>query len=428
MADDDPMSVPLDVGVSKVSLRTLALGGLALFLLPLWLPLILFLPAITLTAGCCLWLLRPTVLHSIRRDVSFVVRLVSATRQLKKRLKVSGGRFTAADYWTETVAAHGHKEALIFGERSLTYAQVDAEANRVAQWALQRGLRSSDTVGLLCGNRPEHLFIWIGLAKIGITTALINPGLRGASLKHALGQSAIHTLLFDADAAPTVKALSAEPAVDAPSPPHASPCLVCIDTEGTRQVSEAGGLCEALDLPASPQPPPDCKLRATCKSTDAALLIYTSGTTGLPKAARVNHIRFFSAIVIGYMFRITGSDRLYCCLPLCHTAAIGGLSLCWWLGIPMILAPKFSASSFWRECTHHRATVVQYVGELCRFLAHSPPSAHDRAHSVRLAFGNGLRPDVWPLFKSRFGIPQIGEVYASTEGNANLANTEVSPA
>ena len=43
---------------------------------------------------------------------------------------------------------------------------------------------------------------------------------------------------------------------------------------------------------------------------------------------------------------------------------------------------------------------------------------------MRLAFGNGLRPDVWPKFKARFGLERIAEVYASTEGNANLANTE----
>ena len=41
-----------------------------------------------------------------------------------------------------------------------------------------------------------------------------------------------------------------------------------------------------------------------------------------------------------------------------------------------------------------------------------------------LALGNGLRPDVWPRFKARFGIERIAELYASTEGNANLANTE----
>jgi acyl-CoA synthetase (AMP-forming)/AMP-acid ligase II len=74
-----------------------------------------------------------------------------------------------------------------------------------------------------------------------------------------------------------------------------------------------------------------------------------------------------------------------------------------------------------------RCTLIQYVGELCRFLLHSPLSTSDTSHRVRLAFGNGMRPDVWPRFVTRFRIPRIGELYASTEGNANLANTQNEP-
>ena len=60
-------------------------------------------------------------------------------------------------------------------------------------------------------------------------------------------------------------------------------------------------------------------MRAGCCSSDTLLHIFTSGTTGLPKAARLNHIRFFSAIVMPYLFDLRASDRLYCCLPMCHT-------------------------------------------------------------------------------------------------------------
>eukprot|EP00967_Tisochrysis_lutea_P071678 scaffold95325_cov32-Tisochrysis_lutea.AAC.2 len=80
-----------------------------------------------------------------------------------------------------------------------------------------------------------------------------------------------------------------------------------------------------------------------------------------------------------------------------------------------------------RDVSTTRCTLVQYVGELCRFLLQAPPSEFDRSHCVRLAFGNGMRPDVWPRFVERFKVPRIGELYASTEGNANLANTENKP-
>ena len=57
------------------------------------------------------------------------------------------------------------------------------------------------------------------------------------------------------------------------------------------------------------------------------------------------------------------------------------------------------------------------VGEMCRYLLTTGPSTSDKDHLVRLAYGNGMRPDVWTRFRERFGIKHIGELYAATEGN-----------
>jgi fatty-acyl-CoA synthase len=69
-------------------------------------------------------------------------------------------------------------------------------------------------------------------------------------------------------------------------------------------------------------------------------------------------------------------------------------------------------------------TCFQYIGELCRYLVNSPEHANERAHILRLACGNGLRPEIWRKFKDRFRIPQILEFYASTEGNVGLFNLD----
>jgi fatty-acyl-CoA synthase len=65
---------------------------------------------------------------------------------------------------------------------------------------------------------------------------------------------------------------------------------------------------------------------------------------------------------------------------------------------------------------------MQYIGELCRYVVASPPSAYDKAHKLRVAFGNGLRPEIWNEFQTRFNIPEILEVYGSTEGASGLVN------
>jgi len=51
------------------------------------------------------------------------------------------------------------------------------------------------------------------------------------------------------------------------------------------------------------------------------------------------------------------------------------------------------------------------VGEVCRFLVNQPPSALDRQHKIRIAFGNGMRRNVWEEFNQRFGVKCV-EFYA----------------
>ena len=75
------------------------------------------------------------------------------------------------------------------------------------------------------------------------------------------------------------------------------------------------------------------------------------------------------------------------------------------------------------------ATMIQYVGETLRYLLASPPAIDpvtgenmDKKHNVKLAYGNGLRPDVWGKFKERFGIETIAEFYAATEAPFALYN------
>jgi acyl-CoA synthetase (AMP-forming)/AMP-acid ligase II len=142
----------------------------------------------------------------------------------------------------------------------------------------------------------------------------------------------------------------------------------------------------------------------------------------MPKAAALRHSRIFgSGFLFRHRFRLRADDRVLTPLPLFHSAGgvvatvatvLGGGSL--------VVLPRFSASAFWRACAETHATVVQYIGELCRYLVLAPPSPWDTRHRVRLAFGNGLRADVWGPFMERFRVREVGEFYASTEGNAGL--------
>ena len=73
----------------------------------------------------------------------------------------------------EHITRRPDKPALIGEGTSLTWAQLDRLANRVAGWALAEGLRRGDVVALLMENRPEYVAIWLGLSRLGVVTALV---------------------------------------------------------------------------------------------------------------------------------------------------------------------------------------------------------------------------------------------------------------
>lgn len=64
-----------------------------------------------------------------------------------------------------------------------------------------------------------------------------------------------------------------------------------------------------------------------------------------------------------------------------------------------------------------------YVGELVRYLLAAPKCDLERAHSLQLMVGVGLRPNLWKICRTRFGVTKIMESYGSTEANCSLSES-----
>ena len=309
----------------------------------------------------------------------------------------------AVDRWPDRLAVR-------FEGREISYRELDALANRYAHWARDQGLRRGETVALFMPNRLEYLPIWIGLAKVGVVTALINNQLTAQPLAHCLNISgAIHCIVDEETA---VAFAHVRDTLERPM----SEWTLGAAGEGQRNLPQALRSCSPVR--------PERSVREGMTARDTALLIYTSGTTGLPKAARVNHMRAQL-----YMRGFAGAtdarpdDRIYITLPLYH--ATGGLcatGAALLNGGAVILRRRFSASQFWTEVAAEACTMFVYIGELGRYLVNQPPGEAAFRHRLRLAFGNGLRPEVWEALETRFAIPRVLEFYGSTEGNVSMFN------
>ncbi len=355
-------------------------------------------------------------LQRIAREIRFLDGLARTLWNVRKIDPDSD--FLVCDDFEEAVDKFADHTAIVFEGEHYTYRQLDALANRFAAWADAQGLKAGDTVALLLPNRAEYVPTWVGLTKLGIAAALINNNLTGAALAHCLSISNADHVITDNEglaAAETIRAGLPRPLK-----------YWVIDPEFSAAPDR-----QALDLKEpklAPERPAKAR-RTGQKARDVALYIYTSGTTGMPKAAKITHMRaqLYMRSFAGAT-KANAEDKIYCVLPLYHaTGGLCGIGSALLNGGTAVLRRKFSASHFWSDVIEHDCTMFVYIGELCRYLVNQDPGPNDRAHKLRLAFGNGLRPEVWEEFQARFNVERIMEFYGSTEGNVSMFNFDGEP-
>ncbi|KAJ8373186.1 hypothetical protein AAFF_G00270190 [Aldrovandia affinis] len=399
-------------GAASVSVSLGSLGLLKLFGMPWSLSLAAGLGVYLGTGG---WRFLYIVLRTAKRDLNGLYVLLRVKLALRRHMRKGS---TVPSIFAQTVALHPDKPALVYeatGE-TWTFSQLDQLSNAVAHWALGQGWVSGDVVALFMESRPLLVALWLGLAKVGVEAALINFNLRRDSLMHCVGVSGSRGLVFGAELADAVLEVNAS----------LSKSMVRFCTGELSSDCLASLTAHPLDplLASCPRLPPPSTHRKGFN--DRLFYIYTSGTTGLPKAAIVVHSRYYRIAAFGYhAFRMRHDDIIYDCLPLYHSAGnIMGVGQCLINGLTVVVKKKFSASRFWEDCIKHQCTVVQYIGEICRYLLSQPVRPSETGHRVRLAVGNGLRPSVWEAFTERFRVAQVGEFYGATECNCSIANMD----
>lgn len=347
--------------------------------------------------------------QKIKREIRFLKGLSRTLKRVKTIAPDSAN--LVCDDLEAAVDKWGARPAITFEGKTISYAELDAMANRYAHWAKGLGLTRGQTVALFMPNRLEYLAIWYGLTKVGVATALINNQLTGAALAHCLNISQAMHCIVDPETSPCFEGVKAQ------LERHMQQWVLGPVHDDQRDLLKALKSCSHLR--------PDRETaREGLTASDTALYIYTSGTTGLPKAARITHMRAQL-----YMRGFAGStgakdtDRIYITLPLYHaTGGLCALGAALLNGGSVVLRKKFSATHFWPEVVAERCTMFVYIGELCRYLANQPEHELERAHKIRMIFGNGLRADVWDDMLDRFKVGDVLEFYGATEGNVSFFN------
>jgi crotonobetaine/carnitine-CoA ligase len=316
------------------------------------------------------------------------VRLSPTERTLRRLVELQGDRL-------------GDRPCLVADGVSRSYADLAVAAARFAGTLTEAGVERGDRVAIVSENRWEILQCLLGCAWTGAVLVPINTASRGAQLQHILTNAGPKVVAAEA------QLLERVAAVERPAE------VVHLWRIGP------GPETTWAQLTSAPFPGDSDPVGPTPTGAGAPLaILYTSGTTGPSKGVVCPNAQFYwwGANVGGWL-DVTPDDVLYTCLPLFHTNALNAFVQALVHGARFSVGPRFSASRFWHRVHEADATVTYLLGAMVSILAAREPGPHDRSHRVRVALAPATPPELWQVFRSRFGV-EIVDGHGMTETNA----------
>ena len=292
------------------------------------------------------------------------------------------------DFLEAAVERNGDAPLLIWDGTETSYADVNRRVDQAARVWHDAGLRRGDRVAFMLDNAPDFIYAWLGAAKLGGILVAINTALREDETRYLITDSEPRFALVGQPHLVTFRAAA-----------KGVPGL-----GRTFSVGPADGLDDFTVLAASADPhAPAVRL----VGDDVISLIYTSGTTGKPKGVMQTHRNY---VLTGQAYPawmgMERGDRIYACLPLFHINS-QSYSLMGAIGADgaIVLAPRFSARRFWDDIRRYRVNVFNFIGAMAAILSKSEPSAVDRDHVVKVAYGVPALPHELRLqIEERYGM------------------------
>jgi len=317
----------------------------------------------------------------------------------------------------ETAQKYPHNPAIKSHDGNLTYKEYNELTNRYANYLIAQGLKKGDVVVVMMENRPDLLAVYSAIAKIGAVNAMINTNLRQDSLLHCLTLNPAHAFIVGEEVIDAFDEVKRDLKLDDDQ------YVFFLPDVGDKPAPRGYRDIKADIQDYSSTNPPTTK-KVIPKDTIA--YVFTSGTTGgMPKAAVIKHRRLVTSMYLNgkIVMNLKQDDTMYVPLPFFHTNA---LALSWPTvfasGSALAIRRKFSVSNFWQDVHRFKVTAWCYIGELCRYLKNQPCKPDDRHNPLKMIIGNGLRPDLWKGFKTRFGISKVYEIYGAAESNLYFVN------
>jgi 3-oxocholest-4-en-26-oate---CoA ligase len=255
--------------------------------------------------------------------------------------------------------------ALICGDDQITYAQLEEQANRLAHYLIDQGVKKDDKVGLYCRNRIEIVIAMLGIVKAGAILVNVNFRYVEGELRYLFDNSDMVALVHERRYADRVANVL-------PDTPNVKTILVVEDGDGDYQ--QYGGV-EFYSALEQGSPERDFGER----SADDIYLLYTGGTTGFPKGVMWRHEDIYRVLLGGTDFATgefvkdeydlskqaaAGPPMIrFPIPPMIHGATQSATWMALFSGGTVVLAPEFDADEVWRTIHDHKVNLLFFTGD-----------------------------------------------------------------
>lgn len=351
---------------------------------------------------------------------------------------MSEAPLTFGELLRTSAARHADAPALIFPDRSLSYADLEARARAWAKTVIAMGVQPGQNVGILLTTRPEFVELLFGITMAGAIAVPVNARYQAHELAFLVKDADLVALFTTGKVADSLdfgqRLKAALPSLAAASDPRAlqldeAPMLstiVCIDEPC------AQGLLSGADALAMGSGVSDADVDARIDSVDPqdiAFILYTSGTTANPKGALISHAaQIGNSRSLGRRYQVTAEDKVWSPLPIFHIAGILPMTMILDLGGPYMTVPHFEAGIALEMLGREGATIAypSFVTIMQDLITHPTFKTTDLS-KLRLMNSNFAVQPTWIRDAVCAAMPHTIQVgtYGLTEGAGTVTTSHI---
>lgn len=339
---------------------------------------------------------------------------------------------TVASMIDAVAATHPDREAIVFTDERLTFAEFRERTATLTRGLAALGITRGDKVAIWLPNRPSWYVMQHACARLGAVVVGLNPRYKAHELGYILAQSDTKALFmtdhfggvdyFDTlhdvipelrDAVPGELAGAKLPALRWVIVDADDPYPGCVRLCDVVAADDGEGAADPVGSPATSTP----------QSDDAFTILYTSGTTSFPKGAIITHRNCVPhAWNTGELLRLTPDDRVLHAVPAAGTW--GGVNIplsTWSHGACLVLMDAYDPLRALALIERERCTVWNAVDAMARaMLDHPDLDRYDRSslRTAGFAATGGGGHGLFEAVRKRIGIPALYQPYGMTELNA----------